>query len=112
MKMFVCKLRVQYFLLSYSCRIKNHFVENLKTLRNISCLVKIAARSEKNLKINSLHIQQDSIRTRTITKNKTQLGRRKMVTGVKTIPRTTKPTSTDAQLEQNRSKEGQPTIQS
>ena len=44
-------------------------------------------------------------KTITTTLHTNPLGSRNMVTGVKTIPRKTKSTKTDAQLEQNRSKE-------
>ena len=46
-----------------------------------------------------------TIKTKTTTQNKTPLGSRSMVTGVQSIPRTTKLTSTDAQQGQNRNRE-------
>ena len=45
------------------------------------------------------------IKNKTATQNNTLLGSRNIVTGVKTIPRRTKSTATDAQQKQNRSKE-------
>ena len=45
------------------------------------------------------------MKLKTTTQINTLLGSRNMVTGVKTIPRTTKSTSTDAQQEHSRSKE-------
>ena len=61
--------------------------------------------SQKTLKIFFIAPTSTSIKTKTTTQINTPLGSRNMVTGVKTIPRTTKSTATDAQQEQNRSKE-------
>ena len=65
----------------------------------------ITTGSQKRLQIHSLHPHQLTKKSKTTTQNNTPLGSRNMVTGVETIPRTTKSTSTNAQQEQNRSKE-------
>ena len=65
----------------------------------------MTARGQKSLKTHSLHPHQLPKKSKTTTQNNTPLGSRNMVTGVKIIARTTKSTTTDAQLKQNRRKE-------
>ena len=61
-------------------------------------------RSQKNLKTQSLHLDQHLWKTKTTTQITTPLGSPDMVTGVITILQTTKSPTTGAPLEQNRSK--------
>ena len=70
-------------------------------------MVLIKYEPSKSEKLENLFIAptSTSTKTKTTTQISTPLGSRNMVTGVKTIPRTTKSTATDAQQKQNISKE-------
>ena len=65
----------------------------------------MTTQGEENQKIQSLNLHQPYKKTKTTTLNNNAIGFRKMVRGVKTIPRTMKLPSIGAQQKQNRSKE-------
>ena len=80
--------------------VKTIFSSKFKFLKTACLSSNMKTRSQKNRKIYSLQLHQLIKRPKRLRKITNLIGSRNMVTGVKTVPRTTKSTATDVQQEQ------------